>query len=266
MKRYLWDPLQQLWTTRDLLRELITRELKLRYRRSALGFAWSLLTPLFQILVYTVVIKMIIGAQDMRNLSFDMLCAIVPWTFFSTGVTNSCASVLRYRNVVKKVYFPRQMLPLSVVGANLSHLFLSLLVLLVVFAVRPVAFHPMFGFILVLIALQTLLVAGLALIAACAHTYYQDVEYVLQNLMQIMMFLSPVLYRASRLDDLDPIYKHLFMLNPMAVFTEGWRGILIDKVMPDPYYLGIAAAVSVGMFLLGVAVWERYSWRFPEVL
>jgi lipopolysaccharide transport system permease protein len=274
MLRAFLLPLEQLWTHRDLLRELTARELKVRYRRSTLGFVWSLLTPIYQIIIYTVVLKYIMGWGG-RNLSINILVALIPWTFFSVTVLNSCSAVLRYRSVVKKVYFPRQMLPLATVFANLVHLLLSTLVLFLFFLLRPVAFDSGFFFLIILVIGQTLLVAGLGFLAACAHTYYQDVEYALTNIFQVAMFLTPVLYSTELLNGHPPLYKHLFMLNPMAVYCEGWRGILIGLpgadgnlhlTFPDPMYLGLALGVSLACFVIGLAVWQRYEWRFPEVL
>jgi ABC-2 type transport system permease protein len=274
MRESLVLPLQQLWTHRDLLRELTARELKVRYRRSALGFLWSLLTPIYQVIIYTVVLKYIMGWGP-KNLSFNILVALLPWTFFSVAVLNCCSSVMRYRHVVKKVYFPRQMLPLATVFANLVHLGLSTGVLFLFFLFRPVAFDSGFFFLIILVIGETFLVAGLGFLAACAHTYYQDVEYALTNIFQVAMFLTPVLYSTELLNGHPPLYKHLFMLNPMAVYCEGWRGILLglpgpdgtlQYTFPDPMYLAIALGVSVLFFLMGLAVWQRYEWRFPEVL
>lgn len=258
-------PLQQLWTHRDLLYELIGRELKVRYRRSALGFLWSLITPIYQIIIYTVVLKYVMGWGP-KNLSVSILTAIIPWTFFSVGVLNSCSAVMRYRNVVKKVYFPRQMLPLATVMANLIHLVLSAVVLFGLFLAIPVAFTSSFFFLIVLVAGQTLLVAGLGFIVACLHTFYQDVEYALTNLMQVGMFLTPVIYPFSMLNGQPDLYRTLYYLNPMAVYTEGWRGCLLRNELPDPYYLAIALGVSFVTFLIGLALWRRYEWRFPEVI
>lgn len=267
--------LRQLWTQRDLLRELVARELKVRYRRSVLGFFWSLATPIYQVIIYTIVLKYIMGWGG-KNLSVDILVALIPWTFFSVSVLNCCSAVLRYRNVVKKVYFPRQMLPLATVLANLVHLGLSTSVLFLFFLLRPVAFNETFLVLIPLVIGQTFLVAGLGFFTACAHTYYQDVEHALGNVLQVGMFLSPVLYSAQRLNGHPWIYKHLFMLNPMAVYCESWRGMLLGVPagphgelayqLPEPLYLVIAFAVSVLVFLLGLAFWQRHEWRFPEVI
>lgn len=260
--------LKELYTHRDLLRELVARELKLRYRRSVLGFVWSLLTPVYQMVIYTLVLKYVINLDE-PNLSIKMLAAIIPWTFFSVSVLSACPSVLRYRGVVKKVYFPRQFLPMSVVAANLVHLLLSTVVLFGIFLVIPVSFHFTFFFLIVLVILQTLLIWGLAMIFAAAHTYYGDVEFVLANILQVGMFLTPVLYPASRVLDsgrIEPLWKALYMLNPMAVYCEGWRGILLQNQLPDPAFLAGAAVISVMTLLIGMAVWGRVQWRFPEVL
>ena len=118
------------------------------------------------------------------------------------------------------------------------------------------------------LALASYALAGLSFIVCCAHTYYQDVEYVLGNLLQVGMFLTPVLYPASKLDLVAPVYRTLFMLNPMAVYTEGWRNILLRHAQefPEPVFVAAAGGVSVAVFIVGLAVWRRYEWRFPEVI
>lgn len=252
----------QLWTHRDLLSALVSQELKARYRRSILGFLWTLITPIYQIVGYTIVLKYLVGMQE-SNLSVKILAGLLPWTFFSVSILSSCSVILKFRGVVKKVYFPRQMLPLAVVVANLVHLGLSLLVLLVLFLVIPVRFDVTFLLLPVLVLFEVLLVAGFSFAACAAHTYFQDVEYVLQNLFQVFMFFTPVLYPASKV---PAVYRSLFMLNPMAVYTEGFRSVLLENHFPDLLHFSAAAAFSVVVFVAGLVVWQRFEWRFPEVI
>lgn len=276
----LAESIRELSDYRDLLRELIGREMKVRYRRSALGFLWSLITPLYQIVIYTFVFKYIMHVQG-KNLSVSILVGLIPWTFFSVGVLNSCSAVMRYRNVVKKVYFPRQMLVLATVASNLVHLLLSMGVLLIVFLAVPIHVNALVWFLIPLVILQTLLVSGLGLISCVAHTFYGDVEYILTNLMQVAMFASPVVYSLVDLTPQGRVVEKiatwpeaaqiLYKLNPMTIFTQGWRDILLPLEnypphYPDPMWLAIAAGVSVAVFVIGLLVWQRYEWRFPEVI
>lgn len=279
-RRGLWGNLTEMWEYRDLLRELVGREMKLRYRRSALGFLWSLITPLYQIVIYTFVFKYIMHVEG-KNLSVNILVGLIPWTFFSVGVLSSCAAILRFRNVVKKVYFPRQLVVLSSVGANLIHLLLSVLVMFIVFLVIPVHLDLKLWFLIPLVFFEVLLVSGLALLACTAHTYFGDVEYVLTNIMQVAMFVTPVVYSlktqtpqgqvVERIGTWPEVYQVLYKLNPMAVFTQGWRDLLLPlpgqtAQYPEPLWLGIAVALSVAIFAAGLWVWRRYEWRFPEVI
>jgi len=270
----------ELWDYRDLLRELVGREMKLRYSRSALGFLWSLITPLYQIVIYTFVFKYIMHLEG-KNLSVNILVGLIPWTFFSTGVLNSCAAIMRFRNVVKKVYFPRQMVVLATVAANLVHLLLSAGVMFIVFLVIPVHLDLRLWFLIPLVLFETLLVSGLGLIACTAHTYYSDVEYALTNILQVGMFLTPVVYSlkmltpqgqvVERIGTWPEIYQTLYKLNPMTIFTQGWRDLLLplqgqQSQYPDPFWLAIAVGLSVAIFILGLVLWRRYEWRFPEVI
>jgi len=280
MIRALLTNVTELWEYRDLLRELVGREMKLRYRRSALGFLWSLITPLYQIVIYTFVFKYIMHVEG-KNLSVNILVGLIPWTFFSTGVLNSCAAILRFRNVVKKVYFPRQMVVLSTVASNLVHLLLSVPMMFLVFLIIPIHIDAKVWFLIPLIFFEVLLVSGLGMLACAAHTYYGDVEYVLTNIMQVAMFITPVVYplktltpqghMVERIGTWPEFAQILYKLNPMTTFTQGWRDLLLplDKYAaqyPDPKWLAITFGMSVVIFVLGLVVWHRYEWRFPEVI
>ena len=255
-------PWLDVWQYRELLRALIERELKARYRRSFFGFLWSLITPLYQIVGVTFVVK-VLWRHPEPNFSVKYLCALLPWTLFQNGLLNSCASILRNRDIIKRVAFPRQVLPLAAVGGNLFHFLLSMVVLFIVFLIIPVRFSPMFLFLLVLLAILLVMVIGLGLLLSTLHTWYQDVEYALGNLLQVYFFLSPVMYPASWV---PKEYQALYLLNPMALICEGFRSVLLQQRPPDPLYVGLAAAFAALCFVVGQTVFMHQQRRFPEII
>jgi ABC-type polysaccharide/polyol phosphate export permease len=166
--------LRELYRYRDLLHVLVSRDLKVRYKRSALGFLWSFINPLMQTLVLTVVFKFVLKIE-IDNYSVWVLAAILPWTFFQNSVLDSAQSILMHYNLLKKVYFPREIIPLSTVISNLVHLGLSFLVFLLYALVVRVHFGPMLLWLPVLVFFQLLLNTGVALAVAAMNVFYEDV-------------------------------------------------------------------------------------------
>ncbi|MBM3474734.1 MAG: ABC transporter permease [Armatimonadetes bacterium] len=257
--------LAETWRARELLLALTEHEIKTRYRRSFLGLLWSLLTPLYQVLVMTIVVRLLWKQPD-PNYSVKLLCGLVPWAFFATALPTSCSAMLRARELVKRVRIPRQALPFSVVLSCAFHFLMSMAVLLVILLLIPVAFGPAFLFLPVLMLMELLMVAGLSLVVSVMHTFYTDVEYIITNLIWALYFLTPVIWHVGEPWVRDPHKQYLVMFNPMAVFCEGFRRAIIDKQMLDPVHLLAAAAVSIACFLFGLWYFRRHEWQLPEVI
>jgi lipopolysaccharide transport system permease protein len=259
--------LSEVYQYRQLLSDLIARELKERYRRSLLGFLWSLITPLYQILIMTVVVKMIWN-NPTPNYSMQFLTALVPWTFFQASVLNSCAVILRYRQMVKRIWMPTQTLPLAVVGANVVHFLLSMAILVVIFLSVPIGFNHAALFLIVYTVILVLMATGLAMLFSALHTQYQDTEYALTNIMQVFFFLTPVMYPASWVQS----HQFLLLFNPMATICEGFRAALLRHELPhvggtiEPVHLASAAGCAVLCFVVGLWYFSKKRWQFPEII
>ncbi len=253
----------------ELVRALIIRDLKVRYRNSVLGFLWSLVTPLLQMVILTFVVKF---AMDVKipNLSVKILCGLIAWTFFENGILDSCDCILNNRDLVKKVYFPRAALPLSVVVGNLIHFALSALVLLIWLAAIGCYPNRLFVFIIPLMIIQTLLLMGLGMIVASLHTFYRDIKFVLQALLRVFFFATPVMYPVALLHDkfgrFSAALERLYMYNPMATIIESYRMALLEHQVPDMSLLLPIAAISLLLFIIGYQVFLRHEWQFPEVI
>jgi len=257
--------LAETWRARELLLALTEREIKTRYRRSFLGLLWSLLTPLYQVLLMTVVVKLLWKQPD-DDYSVKFLCGLLPWSFFASALPTSCSAMLRARELVKRVRMPRQVLPFSVVLSCGFHFLMSVLVLLLILLLIPVRFGPAFLFLPVLMLMELLLVAGLSLIVSVLHSFYTDVEYIVTNLIMALYFLTPVIWHVGEPWIRDPEKQSVLLYNPLAVFCEGFRRIIVQKELLDPLHLGVAAAVSVGCFLVGLWFFQRREWQLPEVV
>ncbi len=246
----------------DLLGILTVAQLKARYRRSFLGFLWSLIMPLFQIVVIGFVFQGLLQ-HEIPNYTIQFLVALLPWIFFSDTVLGSCPTFLKFRNVVKKIYFPRWALPISIVGSSLVHFLLSMMILFVVFLVVPVDFHPIFFHLIPLTLILIVMLCGMALLFSMLHTYYQDTEYALTAIVRMFFFVTPVMYPTSEIPE---HYQYWFLFNPLATITEGFRGVLLRHELPLPEHLATAIIFSVLCLLAGILVHRRMSPQLPEVL
>lgn len=266
--------LREIWSRRELVAALVVRDLKVRYRNSVLGFVWSLLTPLLLMLVLWLVFKQLVRFTSEPDYTVKVLCGLIPWLFFQQTLLDACPSILHFRQVVKKVYFPREVLPISVVLANLVHLLLSLLVLFALLIVVGTPFHWTFLFLPVLVLLEWMLVQGLAFVLASLHTFYHDVQYIVSALLTMLFYLSPIIYKVYEHDRIAPTagfgvparFEPYYMLNPLAVIAEGYRQVILRCELPNPWFLGIAFLVSLSLLIVGYRTFRAYQWRFPEVL
>lgn len=246
----------------ELLGILTISQLKARYRRSFLGFLWSLIVPLFQIVVIGFVFQGLLQ-HNIPNYTIKFLVALLPWTFFNDTVLASCPTFLKFRDVVKKIYFPRWALPISIVSSSLVHFLLSMVILFAVFVIIPVKFDPIFLYLIPLLLLEIIMLSGLSLGFSMLHTYYQDVEYALGAIVRMFFFVTPVMYPTSEIPE---EYQYWFLFNPMATICEGFRGILLRHELPEPEHLISTTIVSILCLVLGIAIYRRMSRQLPEVL
>lgn len=246
----------------ELLGILTISQLKARYRRSFLGFLWSLIVPLFQIVVIGFVFQGLLQ-HNIPNYTIKFLVALLPWTLFNDTVLGSCPTFLRFRDVVKKIYFPRWSLPVSIVTSSLVHFLLSMAILFGVFLVVPVVFDPIFVFLIPLVLIEITMLTGLSLAFSMLHTYYQDVEYALGAIVRMFFFVTPVMYPTSEIPE---SYQYWFLFNPMATICEGFRGVLLRHELPLPEHLMAATIFSILSVVVGVLIYRRMNAQLPEVL
>lgn len=281
------DELRELYRYRELLWTLVLRELRVRYKNSYLGFFWSLIVPLVTVAVLTIVFKRVMG-MAIPNYSAYVLAAFLPWMYFQTALLDSAQSVLAQIQLVRKVYFPREVLPLAAVLANLIHFLLAMgvfFVYLLGYVGAPLL--PTVVLLPVLIFFQTLLVAGISLIISCLNVFYEDTKYIVSIGLQLMFYLVPVIYFSEQVYHaqlVSPEWQRwvyvVYHLNPIAMLMTAYRKILLPPItvpevgalqrqtfvsMPmDWGLLAVACVVSVAVFLGGYAFFNHRKWEFAE--
>jgi lipopolysaccharide transport system permease protein len=261
--------LGEVWRYRDLLLTLAGRDVKLRYRQTALGAAWVLLQPLLGAGIFALVFGVIADMPAPSAVPYFVLAYVgqLAWGLFSNTLTRSSASMVGNAHLVSKIYFPRLVLPLSTVPSVLIDFAVAaalVAVLLVVCGVNPgprVLLLPVWSALLLLLAL------GLGLLCAAATVTYRDVAYVLPVATQLLLYASPVGYTLAAARDRLPAWAYsLYLVNPLAGLTEAFRWSLLGEGELRAGPLAYSAAAAVGSFLLGALVFRRMERRFADVI
>jgi len=262
---YSLGNLSQLWERRELLYFFIWRDIKVRYKQTVVGIAWVILQPLFAMLIFNLFFGRLANMpSDGLPYPIFTYTALVPWIFFANGLGKASDSLINSVALVKKVYFPRLIIPLSAVLSSMvdfGFTFLVLLVLLPFFSIVPgpeLLLMPLF----VLLTCITCLGVGLWLSAL--NALYRDVRYVVPFLIQIWLFASPVVYPSSLLQ--EP-WRSLYGINPMAGVIEGFRWAMLgSKVNIPGYILLISAVIAVVVFITGLIFFARIEKKIADVL
>lgn len=279
------NELKECYKYRYLLSQLIVRDIKVRYKNSVLGFFWSLANPLLQVATITVVIKYIMGLT-VPNYSAYLLAGYLPWMFFQLALLDSSQVVIGHRDLLRKSYFPREVLPMSVVGANLVHYVLSLIVFFAYLLFYKLFMHgaPITAKVLLLpglMLIQCCLVIGLSFFISCLNVFYEDIKYLLTALLNVFFYLTPVMYPAELVHDklvhIHPMLYKLYLLLPMNALTDAYRKTLLPSVdslsmrgteihtLPLDY--GILALASLFCILFAFAGYRFFNarkWVFAE--
>ncbi len=252
--------LSQIWAARQLLKNLTVRELKIRYKRSALGFLWSLLNPLLMMAVFTLVfgVAFDIGIKDFP---IFFLVGYLPWSFFQACVQVSTGIIVGNANLVNKVYFPRETLPLAVVLSQLVHFVLAMGVLFVALAVKGYAFLPYLPSLLLAIVLLVGLSTGISMLMAAANTKLRDIQEFLNVLFLVWFYMTPVIYP---LDRIPARFRWIIELNPMTQIVEIVRDSLYRLTYPSWQRIAAATAAAIVSMIVGFVVFGRLADDFAK--
>jgi len=256
--------LHDLWEYRELLYFLTWRDVKVRYKQTVLGAAWAIIQPFFTMVVFSVFFgKLAKMPSDDIPYPIFSYAALVPWTFFANGLRQSSTSLVASANLIKKVYFPRLVVPISSVISGAVDFVLAFVVLLgmmLYFGIVP-TWNVVWLPLLLLLALVTSLGVGLWLTAM--NVQFRDVRYAVPFLVQAWMFATPIAYPSSLLD--EP-WRTLYGINPMAGVVEGFRWALLGtETAPGPIVL-VSALVAVGLLVSGAFYFRRMEKTFADVV
>ena len=260
---------RDLFTYGDLLRNLVVRDLKVRYRGSVLGFGWSLLNPLLMMGVFTLVFQVLANIDPIERYPFFLLAALVPWLFTQHAITSAMRSVTSNAQLIKKVYFPRELLPISAILAS----FINFILAYAVFWLVAIPFGVGTSIAMALIPLNMLLhlvfVLGLGLLLASVNVFLRDTEHIVEGGRLAWCFLTPIFYAMSIVPNamflgLD-IHRWVFTLNPMATLVTNYRYAFMWGFFPIRHTL-VTGVIAIGLLGVGLWLFRRLSARFAEEL
>ena len=264
----MFHNLAQLTRCRGLIQGLVARELKARYRGSVLGFFWSFINPLLLLLIYTFVFTAVMPArfEGIDKYAIFLFCGLLPWTWFSSSLIESANVLMAGGNLIKKVLFPAEVLPIVTVLANLVHFFLGLPILvlfLVIYRQPPdlagLAWFP------VVVLVQLVLTLGLSFLISALTVHFRDIKDILSNLLTFWFFATPIIYPMAQIVKPHPWAKRLLDANPFTHLAISYQEILY---WPGPFghwrWLLALGAASILVFLAGYFVFDRLRDSFAE--
>ena len=261
----------ELYRFRDLLYYLVVRELKARYKGSLLGFLWTLVNPLLMMMVFTAVFTIITPNTTVPKYPVFLLCGLLPWNFFSAGVMTSIGSVVGNSNLVKKVYFPREVLPIASVLAQLVNFLLALVVLFALLFIFQADISPYVYLLPLVILIQTIFITGLALFLSAVNVYYRDTMMIMDVVILAWFFLTPIFYPLQILPQSYEafgvtlnIHRLMYILNPMASIINAYRDLLYLGTYTEIDFVLRTTATSLGVLFLGYWFFTRVSGNFGE--
>lgn len=265
--------IRELIRYRELIRNLVVSDLKSRYKNSALGFLWSLLNPLGMMLVFTVIFGFLNPNVAIERYPLFLLTGLLPWNFFATSVGSSLYSVVGNSNLIKKVYFPRAVLPIAAVLSQLINFLLAFVILFVALLVFRSNFSPWLWTLPFVILIQTIFTIGVALVLSTLNVFYRDTAMIMEVVMLAWFFLTPVFYSLALLPKsvtvmgvtIDP-QRIIYILNPMASLIAIYRDLLYWGYRTDLDFFVRSAFTALLVFVFGFWFFHRHSYRFGEEL
>lgn len=257
------NTLKELYNYRQMIFSLVRKDLRGRYKGSVLGFLWTFINPLLQLVVYTIVFSFILKTNIERYYLY-LFVALIPWIFFSASITGGASSVVAQKDLIKKIYFPRQVIPIAYVTSCFVNMLLSFIVIFAVIIFSGVGVNPLALLCLpVIMLVEYILALGMAMLSSAITVYFRDLEHILGIISMAWMYMTPIMYdKAIVPEKLLPVFN----LNPMTHVIECYRAVLYDKKIPELESLLSSCLLGVLFLVVGYLVFQKLQKHFAEEL
>lgn len=253
---------KELYRYRELLKTSVKKEVRGKYKNSFFGILWSFFNPLLQIAVYAVIFPLIMK-NNIDNYVVFLCVGLIPWTFFTTATVQSAATFLANGNIVKKVYFPREILPISVVCGTLVNFVISTLIIIAISLIYGMGLSWYFLLYPIIVFIQFVFQLGISLIISAITVYFRDIEHFIGIAIQVLFYATPIVYDAATI---PANFQFIMKLNPMAHIINAYRSIFYYHRSPDWTSLGIMLLISLVIIFVGYAIFKKLQKRFAEEL
>lgn len=253
---------KNLYNYRELLKTSITKDVGGKYKHSFLGVLWSFINPLLQIAVYALVFQVILKS-NIENYAVYLCCGLIPWQYFSNVVIRGAAVMIDNGNIIKKVYFPREILPISVVTSGAVNFLISTIIILAFVlgaGLGLTKYIILYPFVLLI---QYVLLLGISFIVSSITVYFRDLEHIIGVVLMAAFYATPIVYRLS---DLPANLQVIMQLNPMTHLINAYRDIFYYHQMPDMRMLLILLGISVVLTIIGYFIFKKLQKGFAEEL
>lgn len=255
---------KSIYQYRELLKTNVKKDIRGKYKASVLGVLWSFINPLLQVAVYAIVFPYILGASQ-QNYIVYLVTGIIPWTFFQMAVIQGTTTIKGNAGIIKKVYFPREILPLSVVLSGLINFFISCIIILgfCIFFGVGISWHIVFVPFIALI--EAILALGLGLALGAINAYVQDTEYIVNFVLTMAFYGSPIVYQIAQFSNAGLLAK-LINLNPMTKIINAYREVFLYHHVPGLLGLLVVLIIALVVLVIGYAIFKKLEKGFAEEL
>jgi len=261
----LVNEIKAIYSRRQLLSQMVSREIKARYKQSILGYFWVILNPLFQMLVMSFAFSVIMRIPTYANsdipYSIFLYTALLPWTLFANSLTSASNSLVNNASLITKIYFPRTILPLATIIAKIVDFLFASTVLIAFFIIYKIPININIIWFFPIFFIQQILTMALALFFSASNLIYRDIQYLLSLILSLWMYLTPIVYP---LDIVPAKLRFIFQLNPFSVLVNAYRQTILGQQSPNLTSLTIAFFSSFFLLLLGLKFFKQQEKTFAD--
>lgn len=253
---------RKIYNYRELLKTNVKKEIRGRYKNSILGIMWSFLNPLLQLAVYAVIFGALLAGGD-STYHIYICVALIPWTYFTTAVSQSAFTIIGNGDIIKKVYFPREILPISVVTSGAVNFVISTIIILAFVLISGLGITKYILLYPVILLIQYILLLGIAFIVSSITVYFRDLEHIIGIILMVAFYGTPIVYK---LEQLPEKLQVLMNINPMTHLINAYRDIFYYQQMPNVKILGILFVISLALLIIGYFIFKKLQKGFAEEL
>ena len=260
------NTIREIYRYRELLKTNIKKDIRGRYKGSVLGVLWTFLNPLLQVFVYYIVFPYLMRGAAIPNYLVYLITGLIPWTFFLTTVSQGTTAIKANAGILKKVYFPREILLLSQVCSGWVNFMISCIIILIFCLIFGVGISVQLIAVPLISLIEGLLILGIIFILSAVNVYVQDTEYIVQFILNMLFYGTPVLYSLSQFSGANQTLYSLIAYNPVTVLIDAYRDCFLYHVWPDWFALGLVGLLSIAVIFIGRVVFHRPEKGFAEEL